>query len=315
MKRHQGHEPQVLAVGETLVDIVHRPGAPPRTYPGGSPANVALGLARLGHEVELLTWFGDDAHGTLVREHLEANGVRIAPGSQHASRTSTAQARIDSEGSATYDFDLEIDYPEHEAGEDAAVVHVGSLGAVLQPGAAKVATLLGGVRRHALLTYDPNLRPSIMGARDTVRSDVLELVAASDVVKVSDEDLEWLEPGASPQDVARNWASSGPAFVVVTLGAAGSFAVTADGVEAAVPAPRVDVADTVGAGDSFMGGLIDGLWTSGLVGRGRRDAIAALGAAALTGLLEQAARIAAITVSRPGADPPTRQELDRVVPE
>lgn len=302
---------QALVVGEALVDIVERPGTPPLAYPGGSPANVAIGLARLGREAQLLTWLGEDAGGDLVRDHLEASRVRIASGSQRAARTSTARALIDADGSATYEFDLEIDYPEHQVAEDTVVVHVGSIGAVLEPGAAKIAALLGSARRRAVLTYDPNLRPSIMGDRDEVRPAVLALVAGSDVVKVSDEDLEWLEPGTAPQDVARTWAAAGPALVVVTLGAEGSFAVTAEGVEVAVPAPRVDVADTVGAGDSFMGGLIDGLWTNGLVGAGKHDAIAALPVDDLTQLLEQAARIAAITVSRPGANPPTRQELDQ----
>ena len=302
---------QALVVGEALVDIVERPGTPPLAYPGGSPANVAIGLARLGREAQLLTWLGEDANGDLVRDHLEASRVRIASGSQQAARTSTARALIDADGSATYEFDLEIDYPEHQVAEDTVVVHVGSIGAVLEPGAAKIAALLGSARRRAVLTYDPNLRPSIMGDRDDVRPAVLALVAGSDVVKVSDEDLEWLEPGTAPQDVARTWAAAGPALVVVTLGAEGSFAVTAEGVEVAVPAPRVDVADTVGAGDSFMGGLIDGLWTNGLVGAGKHDAIAALPVDDLTQLLQQAARIAAITVSRPGANPPTRQELDQ----
>lgn len=302
---------QALVVGEALVDIVERPGTPPLAYPGGSPANVAIGLARLGREAQLLTWLGEDAGGDLVRDHLEASRVRIASGSQRAARTSTARALIDADGSATYEFDLEIDYPEHQVAEDTVAVHVGSIGAVLEPGAAKIAALLGSARRRAVLTYDPNLRPSIMGDRDEVRPAVLALVAGSDVVKVSDEDLEWLEPGTAPQDVARTWAAAGPALVVVTLGAEGSFAVTAEGVEVAVPAPRVDVADTVGAGDSFMGGLIDGLWANGLVGAGKHDAIAALPVDDLTQLLEQAARIAAITVSRPGANPPTRQELDQ----
>lgn len=302
---------QALVVGEALVDIVERPGTPPLAYPGGSPANVAIGLARLGREAQLLTWLGEDAGGDLVRDHLEASRVRIASGSQRAARTSTARALIDADGSATYEFDLEIDYPEHQVAEDTVAVHVGSIGAVLEPGAAKIAALLGSARRRAVLTYDPNLRPSIMGDRDEVRPAVLALVAGSDVVKVSDEDLEWLEPGTAPQDVARTWAAAGPALVVVTLGAEGSFAVTAEGVEVAVPAPRVDVADTVGAGDSFMGGLIDGLWTNGLVGAGKHDAIAALPVDDLTQLLQQAARIAAITVSRPGANPPTRQELDQ----
>ena len=302
---------QALVIGEALVDVVARPATQPVTYPGGSPANVAIGLARLGREVQLLTWFGEDEHGNLVRDHLEASRVRIASGSQRAERTSSAKAHIDALGSATYDFDLTIDYPDHEVAQDVGVVHVGSIGAVLEPGASKVAALLGSARHRAVLTYDPNLRPSIMGAPADVRAQVLALVAGTDVVKASDEDLAWLEPGTAPQDVARAWAATGPALVVVTLGAEGSFAVTASGAEAQVAAPPVDVADTVGAGDSFMGGLIDGLWTMGLLGSSRHAAIAALDTAALTTLLTQAGRIAAITVSRPGANPPTRQELDR----
>lgn len=300
---------QALVIGEALVDIVTRDGVEPVSHPGGSPANVAIGLARLGREVTLLTWLGEDDRGDLVRAHLEESRVQIASGSQRAARTSTAIATIASDGSATYDFDLTIDYPEHTIGEDVAVIHTGSIGAVLDPGCSKVSTLIDSARARAVITYDPNLRPSIMGSADAVRDRVLGLIRRSDVVKVSDEDLEWFEPGQAPRDVARRWASLGPALVVVTLGADGSFAVTSAGVEVELAAPTVQVADTVGAGDSFMGGLIDGLWSAGLVGGGQHEAIGALDAAALTTLLGQSARIAAITVSRPGANPPTRSEL------
>ncbi|HCX86051.1 MAG TPA: carbohydrate kinase [Micrococcales bacterium] len=300
---------QALVIGEALVDIVQRPGAEPEVYPGGSPANVAIGLARLGRDVQLLTWLGEDKYGDQVRHHLESSRVRIASGSQRAERTSTAAATIADDGSATYDFDLTIDYPDHQVADDVVVVHLGSIGAVLQPGADKAAALIGSARHRAIITYDPNLRPSIMGSAAQVRECVLGLVAGADVVKVSDEDLAWFEPGKDPRDVARAWAASGPALVVVTLGAEGSFATTAHGVEAEVPAPSVTVADTVGAGDSFMGGLIDGLWSTGLVGADKHEAIAAVGPSVLLTLLGQAAAIAAITVSRPGANPPTRLEL------
>lgn len=301
---------QALIIGEALVDVVSRPGEPPQEHPGGSPANVAIGLARLGREAQLLTWLGEDAHGDLVRTHLEASRVRIASGSQRAERTSTAIAHIGPDGSAEYEFDLSIDYPAHHLNEDVAVVHTGSIGAVLEPGAAKVAALLGEARRRAVLTYDPNLRPSIMGSPDQVRDRVMALVSGSDVVKVSDEDLAWFHPGEEVADVARRWATLGPSLVVVTLGAAGSLAVTAHGAVASIPAPAVTVADTVGAGDSFMGGIIDWLWSAGLLGAGQHEAIAALDSAALHALLDYAARIAAITVSRPGANPPTRSEVD-----
>ena len=300
---------QALVIGEALVDVVARPGEPQATFPGGSPANVAIGLARLGRDVQLLTWLGEDEEGDLVRSHLEASRVQIASGSQRADRTSRALATIGPDGAATYEFDLTVDYPEHSPAEDVGVVHTGSIGAVLDPGYAKVTALLGALRHRAVVTYDPNLRPSIMGSPDVVRERVLGLVAAADVVKVSDEDLEWLEPGVDPRDVARSWAALGPALVIVTLGGAGSFGLTAAGVEIAVPAPAVTVADTVGAGDSFMGGIIDGLWTLGLLGAGRHDAICSMSEQTLHGLLTQSARIAAITVSRPGANPPTRSEL------
>lgn len=300
---------QALVIGEALVDIVTRDGADAVSHPGGSPANVAIGLARLGREVTLLTWLGEDDRGDLVRSHLEESRVQIASGSQRADRTSTAIATLAADGSATYEFDLTIDYPEHAIGEDVAVIHTGSIGAVLDPGGAKVSTLIDSARSRAIITYDPNLRPSIMGSADAVRERVLGLVSRSDVVKVSDEDLEWFEPDRAPREVAREWAGLGPALVVVTLGAQGSFAVTAQGAEVELAAPTVSVADTVGAGDSFMGGLIDGLWSAGLVGPGQHEAIAHLEPAALTTLLGQSAKIAAITVSRPGANPPTRLEL------
>lgn len=300
---------QALVIGEALVDIVHRDGEEPATHPGGSPANVAIGLARLGRDVTLLTWLGEDERGDLVRRHLESSRVRIASGSQRAERTSSAIATIAHDGSATYEFDLTIDYPEHYLAEDTIVLHTGSIGAVLDPGAEKVAAQIDAAREQATITYDPNLRPSIMGSPEAVRDRVLATIARSDVVKVSDEDLEWFEPGQAPRDVARGWASLGPALVVVTHGADGSFAVTSRGAEIELEAPAVTVADTVGAGDSFMGGLIDGLWSAGLLGADKRTAIADLQPAALTTLLGQSAKIAAITVSRPGANPPTRLEL------
>ena len=300
---------KALVIGESLVDIVEQDGSEPVEHPGGSPANVAIGLARLGREVELLTWLGEDDRGSRVRANLEASNVVIASGSQNADHTSTAIATLAEDGSATYVFDLTIDYPDYELTSEIGVVHVGSIGAMLAPGAEKAIALLAKAREQAVITYDPNLRPSIMGEREAVREQVLALVAQADVVKVSDEDLAWFSPEEDPLDVALEWLSLGPALVVVTLGGDGSVAVSAGGSEARVAAPTVTVADTVGAGDSFMGGLIDGLWSAGLLGAGMHDSIGELTAPALTTLLAQAARIAAITVSRPGANPPTRLEL------
>ena len=214
---------------------------------------------------------------------------------------------------ATYAFDLAWHVPARWTSPPAAplVVHTGSIAAVLEPGGPDVANILAAHRESATLTYDPNLRPSLMPPPDVTRPIVEGLIALADVVKVSDEDIAWLEPGQDPLDVARRWAASGPALVVVTRGGDGATAVTADGRRLDVEAPRVRVADTVGAGDSFMGGLIDGLWSAGLLGADKRAALRAADDATLRTVLVRCARIAATTVSRAGANPPTAAELEQ----
>jgi fructokinase len=308
----RGDGARALVIGEALVDVVRRRDGSVDEHPGGSPANVALGLARLRRPVELITWIGDDARGRAIREHLESSGVRLAAGSERAAATSVATATLDDSGAATYTFEIDWQVPaEHVADYgDVLAVHSSTIGAALEPGAAAVLGILAEARVDATITYDPNIRPDLIGEPDAARELVDRLVGLADVVKVSDEDLAWLEPGADPRDVAVRWATRGPGLVVVTLGGEGALAVTAGGVQVDVPAPRVDVADTVGAGDSFMSGLIDGLWSAGLLGASHRIALGGIGADVLTPVLERCIRIAAITVSRPGANPPRADELD-----
>jgi len=306
-----GTPERALVIGEALVDVVERPDGRREEHPGGSPANVALGLGRLGRRVDLLTWLGIDADGDLVRRHLETSGVHVLAGNRSAVRTPVATARLDAAGVASYDFDLEWDLPDawDEDPGDPVVVHTGSIAAVLPPGAAAVERELDRRRSASTITYDPNLRPALMGTPTETLLVVERLVGLADVVKVSDEDLAWLRPGADPARVASSWVTAGAALVVVTRGGAGALAVTASGERVDVPAPQVQVADTVGAGDSFMGGLIDGLWSAGLLGADRRDDLRRVDAATVEQVLLRCARIAAITVSRPGADPPRAAEL------
>lgn len=302
---------RALVVGEALVDVVLRPGADPAEHPGGSPANVAIGLGRLGRRVDLLTWLADDAHGDLVREHLAGSDVHVLAGDRGPERTPVARAHLDAEGAATYEFDLTWDLPDRwDEGEDApVVVHTGSIATVIAPGGEAVARLLADRRDGSTITYDPNLRPALMGSPEETLPVVERLVALADVVKVSDEDLAWLHPGVAPAEIARDWLGRGPALVVVTLGGEGALAITAAGDEVLVEAPRVQVADTVGAGDSFMGALIDGLWSADLLGADRREALRAIDRPAVERVLVRCARVAAITVSRPGANPPTSADL------
>ncbi|GEL98057.1 carbohydrate kinase family protein [Cellulomonas terrae] len=302
---------RALVIGEALIDVVARPDGSRAQHPGGSPANVALGLGRLGRRVDLLTWLGHDADGDLVRRHLRGSGVNVLQGNRSALRTPVATAHLDAEGTASYEFDLEWDLPEtwDEDPGDPVVVHTGSIATVLQPGGAAVATMVARRRATSTVTYDPNLRPVLMGSPAHALPVVDALVRLADVVKVSDEDLAWLHPGVAPAEIAEEWSRSGPSLVVVTHGGEGAFASTSAGARISVAAPKVQVVDTVGAGDSFMGGLIDGLWSAGLLGAHRRQALADVDAATVEGVLERCARIAAITVSRAGANPPRSSEL------
>jgi fructokinase len=301
---------RALVIGEALIDAVHRPDGSIAEHPGGSPANVALGLGRLGRGVDLLTWIGTDHRGRVISEHLAASGVVIVPGSESASRTSVATATLGPDGAARYEFDLTWHVPERWASPPAPplVVHTGSIAAVLEPGGPDVANVLAAHRESATLTYDPNVRPSLMPPAEVTRTIVEGLVAIADVVKVSDEDLAWLAE-TPPLQTAERWARSGPALVVVTMGDRGAVAMTSDGRRVEVGAPTVPVADTVGAGDAFMAGLIDGLWSADLLGAERRSALRRASVATIRAVLDRCARIAAITVSRPGADPPRRGEL------
>ncbi len=195
------------------------------------------------------------------------------------------------------------------------LLHTGSIATMLAPGATAVLAAVEYAHPRATISFDPNCRPSIITDVDYARRQAEKFASLADVVKASDEDLEWLYPGVDPLDSARRWLSlggtEGPAMVVVTRGAAGPWGITAAG-EAAYPAPRVEVADTVGAGDSFMAALLSGIVDRGLDGAQNRKDLRELPAEGLAELLAHASRAAAVTVSRPGANPPTRAELNAV---
>ena len=301
-----------VVVGEALIDLVgQRGGRTLAAHPGGSPANVALGLARLGVPVTLKTRLGRDAFGEMISAHLEASGVRVDAGPKGGVSTSLAIATL-AAGIASYDFRIDWDVEAlAPLPIETRCLHTGSLATVLPPGKASVVDLVEREHKRGRVTvsYDPNVRPALLGDAARARPDIERLVALSDVVKASDEDLRWLYPDRPDEDVAQAWLASGPALVVVTRGGAGVYAVSA-GLELHRRAVPLDLVDTVGAGDSFTSGLLDGLHRADLVGGARRDALAAIDEATLGSVVDAAALIAAITCSRPGADPPTRAEVD-----
>jgi fructokinase len=300
-----------VVIGEALVDLVGQRGSRMLVaHPGGSPANVALGLGRLGNPVTLMTHLGRDAFGEMISTHLEASGVRVE-GADAGSSTSLAVATL-AAGIASYDFRIEWDIGDLEPlPVETRCLHTGSLATVLEPGRSDVQKLLEHEhqRRRVTISYDPNVRPALLGSPEEARPGIEHLVALSDVVKVSDEDLEWLYPDREDEDVARGWLAMGPALVVVTRGGKGVFAGT-NSLEVRRPATPIDLVDTVGAGDSFTSGLLDGLRRADLVGGSHRESLAAIDEDSLISVLDTASLIAAITCSRPGADPPTRAELE-----
>lgn len=296
----------VLVVGESLVDVVERPDGTRTEHAGGSPANVAAGLGRLGLDVRLATDLGDDGYGRLVADHLAASGVELVAPLRVGGHTSTAVARVDASGAAEYDFDVAWAPAALEVATPSAV-HIGSIATVLEPGAQVVGSLVRRLAPHCVVTYDPNIRPAFMPDRATARTLVEDLVRLSDVVKISDEDIAWLSPGTDPADLARSWLALGPRAVFVTTGSRGSFAVAARGRVDVSPLAG-DVVDTVGAGDAYMAGIIAALHDGGLLDAsdGRLRELDADDLGRIAGF---AARTAAITVGRAGAEPPWRKEL------
>lgn len=297
-----------LVMGEALVDVVHRADGSVTEFPGGSAANVAVALRRLERPVRFATAFTADGYGALIRDHLERDGVVLATDPAAIDHTSSAVATIAADGSAQYEFDLEWRLNPLRVERDPLVVHTSSLGAVLSPGCSDVAAALERFVGAATISYDINARPSITGTGPEVVAAVERIVGLAEVVKASDEDIEALYPGRGLPASAQALLELGPVAVVITRGGEGAYCATRDG-EFLLPAEPVVVADTIGAGDTFGAGLIDGLWTAGLLGAAARPRLARCGLDQWRTVLAHAARVAAVTVSRPGANPPYLHEL------
>ncbi len=303
----------IIVCGEALVDLVPTQGRAYLPQVGGSPVNVAVALGRLGVDVSLIARLADDPFGRSVREHLTASRVDLGMASRSEEPTTLAVVDLDPAGGAAYRFYVDGasdggwsagDLPTRlSAG---AALHVsGSLALGVPSMGDTLEHLLHRERQHRTITFDPNVRPGAAADHDLLRARLDRWVRMADVVKVSAEDLAWIAPGDAVEDVAARWRERGPALVVVTRGGRG--------VHAAGPAGTVDlsavpvtVVDTIGAGDAFMAGLLAALDNDGVLSRA---ALPGLGTAQLTAALEHAQRVAAITCTRVGADPPWADAL------
>jgi fructokinase len=306
----------VVVGGEALVDLVlggDLLGGEDRAlawHPGGGPYNVARTIARLGQPAAFLGRLSTDRFGARLRRELEADGVRLEAVVATDAPTTLALAEVDPAGAARYRF--------YAAGTSApgltpeaataalparvATFYAGTLGLVFEPMASALEALAARLGGDALVAVDPNCRPAALDDPVAYRARLGRVLGRADVVKASEDDLAWIEPGAPPVDAARALLAHEHAVALVTLGAAGALVVTAAGVTE-VPAPAVEVADTIGAGDAFMGAFL-AHWRARGLGRTdltRRDEVTTAAAFAC--------RVAAITCSRAGADPPRASEL------
>ena len=291
----------VLVIGEALIDEVHGTDGVARSV-GGSPINVAVALGRLGTPVTLLTDLGEDSDGEWIEDHARGSGVLLD--GLRTGRTSTATAELQPDGSATYTFDIRWNPQLQRLPVPHTVIHTGSLAIFLDPGARLVAELL---QRDplAIVSLDPNIRPGVIGSHDRAVHRFEAVSALADIVKLSDEDAAWLYPDTPTSDIPDRIAALGPTLVVLTSGAQGAV-LNSKGETVRVPSLRVPVADTIGAGDTFMGGLIHHLLATDT----SREALSeGLNEEHLNQLGQFAARAAAINVTRHGASPPTTDEM------
>lgn len=309
----------ITVVGESLVDVVARQGYDELTaHPGGSPANVAVALSRLGQRTALMTQIGADDYGALIRTHLENNGVEVILAGPAGQPTSRALATLDARGAASYEFDLSWDVRGLRLAEGSAAMHIGSLGVMLAPGGEQVLRLAESACRSGdvVTSYDPNVRPSVTPDRREVAAIAERAAACAHIVKMSDEDLAFLFPGTTPARLAERLLDGDrpTQLLVVTMGRDGATVVTRSS-RFAVPAVPVVVVDTVGAGDTFTAALLAGLADAGVLSREALTTGAAGEPDLLRGIVGQALAAAALTCTRPGADPPTAGELKRFLAE
>jgi fructokinase len=299
-----------VVAGEALIDLVPVPGDALAAHLGGGPFNTARALGRLDRPVAYLGRISTDRFGARLAGQLAADGVRLDAHVRTDDPTTLALVELDERGSAAYRFyvggtaapGLTPAAALAALPADAAFLHVGTLGLVLSPLADALEALVGELRGRAVVMADPNCRPAVIADPTAYRARLERVLARADVVKVSEEDLAWLTPGVPARDAARALLGRGPAVVLLTRGGDGAVALTAQGA-AEVPAPPVQVVDTIGAGDAFSAGWL-AWWSERGLGH---DALSDAGA--VTEATRFACLVAARTCERAGASPPCRVDL------
>jgi fructokinase len=297
---------QVWVCGEVLIDLIPD-GTERKAVVGGGPANTAKALAKLGIATQFIDGISSDQYGQMALKELQQDGVLLDYVNFSEKPTALAIISLSPAGAATYEFVIDetatFDF-SHTWLPDPfklkpALLHIGTLVTAIEPAASILHEWASQVAEVAPVVFDPNIRPAVMGNRDLYVAAVEKWVAISACVKVSDDDLSWLYPDEKIESVVNRWLSDGVALVVVTYGAKGVIGYTSSG-SVAVDAVKVEVVDTVGAGDTVGAVLVEAIIEKGLSN---------LTGDLLRNALARAVKAAAITCSRTGARPPSRMEL------
>ena len=298
---------QVWVVGEVLIDLISDADQYLAVV-GGGPANTAKAAAKLGVKTYFIEGISNDEYGQMAKAELLSANVLLDYAQYSNKPTCTAKVTLSSSGSASYEFVIEgtatFDFSDqwlpNPQSLKPSLLHIGTLATVIEPGASVLFDWAQSVANVAPIVFDPNIRPAVLGNRDEYVKKVEKWVAISSAVKVSDEDLNWLYPGEAINEIANRGLEVGVELVVVTLGDKGITA-NRKNEQISVDAVKVVVADTVGAGDTVGAVLVEAIVKNGLD---------KLSGEVLKTMLNRAVKAAAITVSRTGANPPSKEEID-----
>ena len=298
---------QVWVAGEVLIDLIPE-GTERKPIVGGGPANTAKALANLGVDTQFIDGVSTDEYGQMAKGELVASGVKLDFVRYSDKPTCLAIVSLSNAGSATYEFvidntatfDFTLDWLPNSETERPALLHIGTLATVIEPGASVLFDWAQSVAKVAPIVFDPNIRPAVIGDQKQYVKQVERWLPISSAVKVSDEDLKWLYPFLEIEQVVDNWLAKGPSLIVVTYGDKGLAGYRVS-EKVSIDAVKVLVADTVGAGDTVGAILVEAIV---------KDGLDTLSGVKLEMMLKRAAKAAAITVSRNGANPPTLKEIE-----
>jgi fructokinase len=298
---------QVWVVGEVLIDLIPD-GSDRKPIVGGGPANTAKALSKLGIDTQFIDGISTDNYGQMAKDELVASGVKLDYVRYSDKTTCLAIVSLSDSGSASYKFvikntatfDFNLDWLPNPQTERPTLLHIGTLATAIEPGASVLFEWAQSVAMVAPIVFDPNIRPAVISDRDLYVKQVELWVSISSAIKVSDEDIRWLYPSLEIDQVVNNWLAKGPSLIVVTYGDKG-LAGYRQGEKVSIEAVKVAVADTVGAGDTVGAILVEAIV---------KDGLDTLTGVRLEMMLKRAAKAAAITVSRSGANPPTLKEIE-----